>query len=280
MPKISVLMPIYKTPEIYLREAIESILGQTYTDFEFLILDDCPEESREEIVNSYDDPRIKYTKNERNLGISASRNKLIDMAEGEYLAIFDHDDISLPERLEKEACYLDNHPEIGVVSSNTKTLIAKQTTRVPTSNLDIKKELLVGCIVIHTAAMIRKSVFIDNNIRYEQEYSPAEDYMLWIRLIGKTMFHNLSDVLVYYRDFEGNTSHLQKEKMHDRDALIKCIAYKEYPYLKDSRALPSSKRLISLFGILPLFTIKYKKNKDIYRFLGTIPLFTVRRVKR
>lgn len=117
MVKVSVLMPVYKTKEEYLREAISSILNQTFTDFEFLILDDCPDDDREKIVKSYQDKRITYFKNEKNLGISASRNKLIDMAQGEYLAIFDHDDISMPTRLEKQVVYLDEHPEIGVVSS-------------------------------------------------------------------------------------------------------------------------------------------------------------------
>ena len=111
MVKVSVLMPVYKTNEKFLREAIESILGQTFSDFEFLILDDCPEDDRESIVKSYDDKRIKYIKNEKNLGITPSRNKLIDMAEGEYLAVFDHDDISLPERFQKQVEFLDNHPE-------------------------------------------------------------------------------------------------------------------------------------------------------------------------
>ena len=87
MPKVSVLMPVYKTNEKYLREAIESILNQTYKDFEFLILDDCPNDTRESIVKSYNDERIKYFKNEKNLGISGARNKLIDLSSGEYLAI-------------------------------------------------------------------------------------------------------------------------------------------------------------------------------------------------
>ena len=82
-PKVSVLMAAYKTPEQYLREAIESILNQTFTDFEFLILDDCPTESVEDIVKSYDDKRIKYFKNPQNLGISQTRNKLIDLAKGQ-----------------------------------------------------------------------------------------------------------------------------------------------------------------------------------------------------
>ena len=88
-------MPVYKTQEEHLRAAIESILNQSFTDFEFLILDDCPTDTRETIVKSYNDPRIKYLINETNLGISKARNKLIDLAQGEYLAVFDHDDLSL-----------------------------------------------------------------------------------------------------------------------------------------------------------------------------------------
>lgn len=105
MVRVSVLMPVYRTNEEYLREAISSILAQTYSDFEFLILDDCPEDDRELIVKSYKDRRIKYLRNETNMGISESRNKLVDMARGEYLAVMDHDDVSLPERLEKQVNY-------------------------------------------------------------------------------------------------------------------------------------------------------------------------------
>lgn len=106
MPKVSALMSSYKTPEAYLRAAIERILVRTFKNFEFLILDDCQTDDREQIVKSYADKRIKYAKNPQNMGISASRNKLIDLSRGEYLAIFDHDDISLPTRLEKEVAYL------------------------------------------------------------------------------------------------------------------------------------------------------------------------------
>ena len=136
MPKVSVLMPVYKTKEEYLRAAIESILTQTFTDFEFLILDDCPEDDRGAVVRSYKDKRIKYFKNNKNLGISASRNKLINMAKGEYLAVFDHDDISLPERLTREAAYLDEHPETGVVASQVKNII-KQHNNLYDVEVDI-----------------------------------------------------------------------------------------------------------------------------------------------
>ena len=143
MPKVSVLMPIYKTKEEYLREAIESILNQSFTDFEFLILDDCPENSREEIVKSYSDGRIKYLKNEKNLGITPSRNKLIEMAKGEYLAVMDHDDISLPARFEKQVQYLDEHQYIGVCGCWREDFPQKEVFEFPEDDLEIKKKAFV-----------------------------------------------------------------------------------------------------------------------------------------
>ena len=102
-PRVSVLTPIYNTNPAHLREMIESILNQTFTDFEFLILNDSPDNAKiEKIVKSYKDKRIKYFKNETNMGITPSRNKLLKMARGEYIAVFDHDDISVPTRLERE----------------------------------------------------------------------------------------------------------------------------------------------------------------------------------
>ena len=107
MPKVSVLTPLYNTNPSFLKEMIESILNQTFKDFEFLLLNDSPENKElKKIVESYNDRRIIYLENEKNLGISKSRNKLLELAKGEYIAIFDHDDISLPERLENRWIFL------------------------------------------------------------------------------------------------------------------------------------------------------------------------------
>ena len=277
MPKVSVLMAVYKTNEKYLREAIESILNQTYKDFEFLILDDCPNDSRESIVKSYNDERIKYFKNEKNLGISKTRNKLIDLSSGEYLAVFDHDDISLPIRFEKEAEYLDNNPDVGVVSCNFKTLIKQKESFLPNDDEDIKLGLMGGCVILHPASMIRKSVLIDNNIRYEEEFSPAEDYMMWCRLIKYTKFHNIKEVLFNYRDHDQNTSHKQNTKMIKVDILIKSIIKKEYPDLYNT-FLSLSKQIyyFKLFNLIPIITIeKLNRKISIYLF-SKIPLLSIK----
>lgn len=116
MSSVSVLMPIYRTNHSHLKEAIESVLNQTYQDFEFLILNDSPDDKNlEEFVLSYKDKRIKYFKNEKNMGITPSRNKLISLATGKYLMVMDHDDISLPTRMEEQVAFLEKHNKWFVV---------------------------------------------------------------------------------------------------------------------------------------------------------------------
>lgn len=175
-PKVSVLVPVYRPREEYLRACIDSILSQTFCDFELLLLDDCPEDrTAEAVIKSYADGRIRYSRNPANLGISASRNLLIDMARGEYLAVMDHDDISLPERLEKETAYLDARPEVGVVSGRVLKIPQNKASHNPETSHAIKLSLMTVCALTHPAAMIRKSVLQQHHIRYEEEFSPAED---------------------------------------------------------------------------------------------------------
>ena len=262
MPRVSVLTPLYNTNPVHLREMIESILNQTFTDFEFLILSDSPDNTEiDEIVASYHDKRIKYSKNERNMGITPSRNKLLKMACGEYVAIFDHDDISVPERLALCVEYLDKNPHVGVVSGwlqffGTDDSLVKN----PESDTDIKIYTTVNCYVAHTAAMIRKSVLTDHNIEYEEYYTPAEDYRLWARLMDVTHFHNLQTVLVRYRWFGNNTSATFANRTEVARRSISLQLQNKYPsYYREycRRFEPETRIKVRLFGFIPLFKIKH-----------------------
>ena len=256
MPKVSVLMPVYKTNEQYLREAIESILNQTFTDFELLIVDDCPAEPRADVVKSYQDQRIKYYQNERNLGISEARNRLLDLAQGEYLAVFDHDDISLPPRLEKEVTFLDQHPDYGVVSCQSRNIVSDTPFVNPCNDAQIRVDLMQNCVVLHPACMLRKSVLDQHQIRYEEHFSPSEDHALFCRLIPYTKFCNLNEVLFLYRDHEGNTSHLQQEKMQWSTSAVRAIARHDYPSLYQlSQRYRCERTKYKLFGWISLFTV-------------------------
>ncbi len=274
MPRVSVLTPIYNTNPQHLRECIDSILNQTFTDFEFLILNDSPQNTEiENIVKSYTDTRIKYYKNDKNLGISASRNKLLSLAQGEYLAIFDHDDISVPNRLEQQVKFLDEHPHIGVVSGNMQYFgNNNDLLSLPESDTEIKMALTEDCSIAHTAAMIRKRVLTDNNIEYEEFFSPAEDYRLWTRLMAVTNFHNIQTVLVKYRWDANNTTIKQKKQMartHDAIQIETCNKFPAYRSAYIRNMCNYSIFRLRLFGFIPL--IKIKRN-TVYLF-EVIPLF-------
>lgn len=280
-PRVSVLMPVYKTVEAHLRGAIESVLGQTFTDFELLILDDCPTDPREAVVKSYTDPRIKYLKNEHNLGISASRNKLIALAQGDYLAVTDHDDISLPERFAHEVAYLEAHPEVGVIGGQVLFCTpgkADCKSTFPLEDEDIKIALMGDCVVMHTTAMIRKSALDKTGIHYEAKFSPSEDYALWCRLIAHTAFHNLPEVLVRYNAHEGNTTHAQWEKMQHAAATIRAIAHAQHPNRFAEFDLTHERiARIKLFNVLPLLKVTTRFDETRVFLFDKIPFLTVKR---
>ena len=276
-PKVSVLTPIYHTTPTHLREMIESILNQTFTDFEFLILNDSPDNTElDAIVKSYKDKRIKYFKNDRNMGISASRNKLLEMARGEYLAIFDHDDISVPTRLEKEVAVLDTNPYIGVVSSWVQYFGERNKIRIyPEYDTDIKMWMTDNCAIAHSASMIRKSVLVENKIYYEDYYFPSEDYRLFARLMDVTHFYNIQEVLLKYRCFLQNTTHVQAIRMSQKHNEIKLsIVNKFFAYYVAYKKHVSKRTIFrcSLFGVVPLFKIK---SRWVYLF-GCIPVFKIK----
>jgi glycosyltransferase involved in cell wall biosynthesis len=233
-PRISVLTPVYNTNIEHLHQCIGSILKQTFTDFEFIILNDSPDNKElEQAILSYSDPRIKYHKNEKNIGISASRNRLLELATGEYIAIFDHDDISVPNRLARQSEYLDKHPNVGVVSAWLDNFDSHNGIfRTPETDRDIKIALTEDCFITHTAAMIRKSVLTENDIHYESEYTPCEDYRLWARLMEVTDFYNIQDVLVKYRWHQNNTTTHMSSVMQNNHKVIQSQIIEKHPDLR------------------------------------------------
>ena len=279
-PKVSVLTPIYNTDVQYLRECIDSVLNQTFSDFEFIILNDSPENTAlDKLVASYTDKRIKYVKNEHNIGISASRNKLLKLARGQYLAIFDHDDVCMPDRLATQVEFLDRNPAVGVVSGLMQVFSSRGpecTLPAPENDTDIKIMLTRDCCVAHSAAMIRRSVLTDNAIEYEAYYSPAEDYRLWARLMAVTHFYNIQRVMVRYRDHDGRTSicrHNQMSAAHDAIALELQNTYPAYwRAMRRSDNSNATVFRLRLFGRMPLLKIK---NNRILLF-ECIPLFKVK----
>ncbi|REL24170.1 glycosyltransferase [Rhodohalobacter sp. SW132] len=197
MPKVTVLMPVYNA-EKYLREAIDSILNQSFTDFEFLIIDDGSTDSSLDIINSYTDDRIRLVINDQNMGIGATLNKGIELASSDLIARMDADDISLPDRLEKQYTYLEAHPECSLLSSNVE-VISETGERLYLYQRDSKLfyfNLTFYCWIYHPSVMYKRRHVIDAGM-YPSTFS--EDYRLWSKLIRKYLIHNLDDILIKYR---------------------------------------------------------------------------------
>ena len=199
-PVVSVLMPVYKTAP-YLREAMDSMLSQTFADFELIVLNDCSPDDADEILDAYDDPRIVRYKGEKNAGLSNVLNAGIEMAKGKYIARMDSDDISLPNRLQVQVDYLEAHPEIDLVSVGMQLFGAKNEVWIREQNPEkVKINALFHSPVLHASSMWRKESFEKYSLRFRQEMVPAEDYDLWTRaLLNGLKLVNLPEVLYQYR---------------------------------------------------------------------------------
>lgn len=198
-PTISVVMPVYNG-EKYLAEAIESVLKQTFTDFEFLVINDGSTDATEKIILEHGrkDSRLKYIKNEKNQGLSEALNKGISIATGEYIARMDGDDICLPKRLEKQLKALEKNPDIGICGASYRFFGAKDNLMIqPEHHEDIVAGLLFGCTV--TLAMFRKKLFTDHKLKYLTDYFPAEDYKMWADCARITRIYNVQEALFLYR---------------------------------------------------------------------------------
>ena len=199
-PVVSILMPVYKTA-LYLREAMDSILSQTFSDFELIVLNDCSPDNSEEILDTYEDPRIVRYRGERNVGLSNILNVGLGMARGTYIARMDSDDLSLPDRLQVQVDYLETHPEIDLVSVGMQLFGAKEEVWVREENPEkVKIIALYHSPILHASSMWRRLRFEENGLRFRQEMVPSEDYDLWTRALVKGLkLVNLRKVLYKYR---------------------------------------------------------------------------------
>ena len=211
-PTISVIMPAYNA-EKYINEAIDSILAQTFTDFEFIIIDDGSTDSTCAIVESYSDSRIRFFKNEHNLGVAATLNRGLDLARGEYIARMDADDISLPTRFEKQAAYMDSHPDVVVCGTGVECFGARHETRFfSETDAQLKIDLLFGCCFAHPSVIIRSSV-ISSGFHYDTAFDKMEDYELWWRISNFGKLASIHEILLKYRIHTGQVTQNPSPKL-------------------------------------------------------------------
>lgn len=216
MPKISVIMPVYNG-ERYLKEAIESILNQTFSDFEFIIINDCSSDKTEEIIKSYTDERIVYVKNEKNMGVAATLNKGLAKAKGEYIARMDADDISLPERFKTQVDFMDKNADIGLCGSWIEFFGGKSgIARLTTDNKQAKTDLIFSSCIAHPSVMMRKAVIEKYTLKYETEFEQMEDYALWYNFAKYTGVVSLPVVLLKYRCHSSQVTQNYTEEFEEK----------------------------------------------------------------
>lgn len=194
-------MPAYNA-EKYLREAIDSILAQTFTDFEFIIINDGSTDSTREIIQSYDDPRIVYLENEVNSGICVTLNKGLDAARGRYIARMDSDDISLPHRLATQYDWMEKHPDIAVSGSDIEVFgegIKPYCFTQQHNADDCSAGLLFNPCFAHPSVIWRTSVMHEYSLKYEPEFNGLEDFRLWWNFAKHSRIANIPETLLRYR---------------------------------------------------------------------------------
>jgi glycosyltransferase involved in cell wall biosynthesis len=226
--KVSVDLAVYNG-ELYLKDAIDSILFQSFKDFEFIIVNDGSTDSTAEIISTYDDSRIVYLENEVNKGLIYSLNLGLSISKGKYIARMDSDDIALPLRLQVQYDFMESHPEIGLCGSIVEAFYEgtqkKLVVQFPEDDKAIRVYAYFQSPFCHPTVMFRKEIITKNNLEYPKGFHCAEDYALWIEMLKYTQTYNIQIVLLHYRKHEGSETWLSGAKPGRNDLITNTIQH-------------------------------------------------------
>jgi glycosyltransferase involved in cell wall biosynthesis len=213
-PLVSVVMPVYNA-EKYLKPAIDSILNQSYTDLDIVIVNDGSTDNSKNIIKSYQDPRIRYFENAQNSGIVVTRNRGLEEARGDYIAVMDSDDLAAPDRMKIQVEFLENNQEFGMCGSYFKTINGQdkilKTVNFPTNDKDARSYLIVHNCFCHSTVMIRGE--LAKRLKYDLRYDVVEDYELWYRISKISKIINLPVYTTFYRVHGNNVSTTKNKHM-------------------------------------------------------------------
>lgn len=218
-PLVSVVMGCYNS-EKFIIEAIDSILSQTISDIEFIIIDDCSKDKTKEIIKSYHDDRIILVENSVNKGLGYNLNYGVNISRGRYIARMDADDISLPKRFEKQVKYLESHPDVVCVGTwskkigdiNMRSRLFSRYIKTSTDYERLKALILFGTPMMHPSVMFNGDMLRANGINYDPSFRKAQDYELWSRIIWNYRITNIPEVLLYYRYSSGQASNKNRSE--------------------------------------------------------------------
>lgn len=266
-PLVSVIMPTYNHAK-FIGDAIGSVLNQTHKNLELTIIDNYSEDNTEEIIRSFNEPRIRYMKFRNNGIIGASRNQGIRHAAGKYIAFLDSDDIWIPEKLEKQVKFLNNNPDIGLVYSNAEyfgnTVCAgrKMLGRIKAKSGFVLKDLVFCNFIPTLTVLCRKECLLSIGFFNEREdFCSAEDHELWLRLASKYKISYLDMVLAKYRIDNDSSS-----RRVNRGKLNKCLflyCLEAYPKTFDIIGRKKINRHIKFLTVQSgIILWKNRKNSD------------------
>lgn len=228
-PLVSVIMPAYNA-EAYVGEAISSILEQSWENLELIIVDDASTDTTLDVIRSFTDPRIRLLTNSHNLGIAASTNQAVDVSDGEYLALMDSDDISLPDRLKAQISFMENNREIMILGTSSYTIdqygkCTGGTGALADSPKHYQAKLLIGKVEFcNSSAMIRKSFLKDNNLSYREGCNGMQDYRLYMESSKLGAISCLADVHHQYRIHDsGITERSFRDTPKELKRIYNCI---------------------------------------------------------
>ena len=213
-PLVSVVMPVYNA-EKYLQAALDSILHQTYSNLDIIIINDGSTDRSKEIILNIKDARLRYFENPVNWGIVKTRNRALDEAKGDYIAVLDSDDIALPERIAVQVDFLEKNPDYGMCGSYFKTINGNdkilKKARFPANDRDARSYLMLRNCFCHSTVMMRSG--IAKEIKYNKEFEIVEDFMLWNQISQKSKIINLPVFTTYYRVHGNNISTTKRAHM-------------------------------------------------------------------
>lgn len=212
MSKVTVILPVYNG-ERYLREAIDSVLAQTYHDFELWVVNDGSTDGTVAIVDSYSDPRVKRIDNPYNMGLVATLNRSFAMVETPYIARMDDDDLWHFEKLELQIKLLDSRPDVGICGTSIHKFGDIDSIHVfPKESDALKVGLLFYCMMSHPSVVYRRSMLLETGLTYRQDFFPAEDYKMWVDVLQHSNIYNLQKPLVEYRQHGGQICQEKKDE--------------------------------------------------------------------
>ena len=269
MPVVSVVIAVYNG-EAHLRETVASVLSQTLTDFECLIIDDGSTDATADILATLTDSRIVVMRNQQNEGLPYSLNRGLKQAHGTYIARLDVGDLAVLDRLEKQVFFLETHPEIGIVGSWCQLIDESgndvRIERFPVDDLDIRWTLLLRNPFLHPAVMLRRSVLEKHRLRYEPTFRASQDYELWTRVLEYTQGANLSDVLVAYRlSSESITAQSKMQQLQNHDLVAFRTICQQFPGFSISQDQISQLREAFAGGTIS----KDRRKAEVVRLSGT-----------